>query len=211
MCDDPAKLRILIVDDHPMIRAGLQSMLQHRKDVLRVRDAANGEEALEILATESFDLVLLDLRMPGLSGAPLIGRIHSMAPALHILVFSGFASEEEVFKAFQSGARGYILKGSSDEEIHKAIQSIQQGHRWMPPVIATLYGERLQRCALSEREREILHLLAKGFDNHSIANALRISERTVRNRITDLHTKLGVDDRLQAILVAIQRGLVSLE
>lgn len=206
---DSARLRILIVDDHPIIRFGLRAAFQCREYVSLVSEAASGEQALATLATQAFDFVLLDLRMPGLSGAPLIQEIHRLYPLLHILVFSGFASEEEVFAAFQSGARGYILKGSSDAEIDAAIKWVEQGHRWIPPVIATRYGERLQRSGLTKRERETLQLLAEGLDNRSIANALHISESTVRNRITDLLAKLEANDRLQAVLLAMQRGLVS--
>lgn len=204
-----ASTRILLVDDHPIVRMGLKAMFEARKDVSLVSEAADGPQALALLRTQTFQIALLDLRLPGLCGPALIEQIRHINPNIRIIVFSGFASEEEVFAAFQAGARGYIQKCCGNDEINAAVQAVLQGHRWMPPVIAALYSERLQRQEITPREREILHLLSAGMNNRSIANTLHVAESTIRNRISALFAKLGTNDRMKAVAIATQRGLVS--
>ena len=191
-----------------MIRTGLRTVLERCEEVALVREAPGGEEALTLLAEQSFDLLLLDFRMPGLSGVPLLKRISSVQPDLRVLVFNCSATEEEIFSAFQAGALGYITKDSDREEILEAMLQVHRGHRWLPTVIAGRYVERLQRNALTVREQELLQLLAAGMDNHSAADVLGISESTVRNRMTGLLSKLEAHDRLQAVIFALRRGLI---
>jgi len=202
-------IRLLIVDDHPVVRAGLSSMLGKHKNVQISGVAATAEEAFEVLGSRPVDVVLLDLRMPKISGIEALRIIAKQPSPPRVLVLSSFEFEEEIFRAVEAGARGYLLKEMSGDEIVAAIVAVHAGKRYFPPSIAARLSERKHRSTLSAREVEILELLAKGLTNKEIGQAFGISKHTVRNQIYSITQKLDVADRTEAASVAIKQGIIS--
>ena len=202
-------IRLLIVDDHPVVRAGLSSMLTKHKGIQIAGVAASAEEALAVLAARTVDVILLDLRMPRMSGIDALHVIAKQPSPPRVLILSSFEFEEEIFRAVKAGARGYLLKDMSRDEIVAAITAVHAGKRYFPPAIAARLAERKLRSTLSAREVEILELLAKGLTNKEIGKALGISRHTVRNQIYSITQKLEVADRTEAASVAIKQGIIS--
>jgi len=201
-------IRLLIVDDHPVVRAGLSSMLGKHKDLELSGVAASAEEAAAIVARRSVDVVLLDLRMPKVNGIDAIHlfRQHSAPP--RVIILSSFEFEEEIFRAVQAGARGYLTKEMSRDEIVAGIVAVHAGKEYFPPAIAARLAERNHRSSLSPRELEILELLSKGLTNKEIGQAFGISKHTVRNHINNITQKLDVTDRTEAASVAMKQGII---
>lgn len=201
-------IRILVVDDHPVVRAGLASMLSTIPG-LEVRGAASsGEEALELIDTENPDVLLLDLRMPGMSGIELLRSIRALPYSPKALVLTSYESDEEIYRAIEAGAQGYLLKSTPQAEIVAAIQAVNDGRHYIPPRIAARLAERMVRSTLTQRELEILEMVVRGLTNRQIGNALGISENTARNHINSIIRKLDVSGRTEAATAAIQQGLV---
>lgn len=203
------KIRIFIVDDHPVVRAGLTSMLGTQQEVEVVATASSGDAAIEALETTTADVMLLDLRMPGLSGVKTIQDIRRSAHPIRIIVLTSFETDEDIFRAIQSGAQGYLLKDTSLKEMIEAIKTVYAGKRYIPRDIAARLAERMMRTELTPRELEILHMLAKGLTNKQIAKVLSISNNTVKNHVNSVIEKLEVCDRTEAATTAIQRGIIS--
>jgi DNA-binding NarL/FixJ family response regulator len=203
-------IRLLIVDDHPVVRAGLSSMLGKQPAVKLVGTAASAEEALLLLGHCAVDVVLLDLRMPKMSGIEALPLIRKMPAAPHVIILSSFEFEEEIYRAVQAGARGYILKETSGDDIVAAIVAVHSGRQFFPPGIASVLSERTQRSSLSPRELEILEMLSKGFTNKEIGRAFGISRYTVRNHVNSINQKLEVCDRTEAASVAMKQGIISI-
>jgi len=201
-------IRLLIVDDHPVVRAGLSSMLGKHKSIQIAGVAATAEEAFAVLASRHVDVILLDLRMPRMSGIDALHMLAKRASPPRVLILSSFEFEEEIFRAVQAGARGYLLKDMSRDEIVAAITLVHAGRQYFPPAIAARLAERKHRSSLSAREVEILELLAKGFTNKEIGEAFGISRHTVRNQIYSITQKLDVADRTEAASVAIKQGII---
>ena len=201
-------IRLLIVDDHPVVRAGLSSMLGKHRDLDLSGVAASAEEATAILARHPVDVVLLDLRMPKVNGIDAIHlfRRHSTPP--RVIILSSFEFEEEIFRAVQAGARGYLTKEMSRDEIVAGIVAVHAGKEYFPPSIAARLSERNHRSSLSPRELEILELLSKGLTNKEIGQAFGISKHTVRNHINNITQKLDVTDRTEAASVAMKQGII---
>ena len=206
-----ANIRILIVDDHPVVRAGLTSMLAMQPAVEVTGSVASGEEVLEILEKKSVDLVMLDLRMPGMNGIDTILAIKRKAIPVHIIVLTSYETDEDIYRAIQAGAEGYLLKNTSQREMSDAIHAVCAGSRYIPHSIASRLAERMTRSNLTPRELEILKILAKGLTNKQIGHVLGISENTVRNHINSIIEKLEVCDRTEATKTAIQRGLIDVD
>jgi DNA-binding NarL/FixJ family response regulator len=204
------RIRLLLVDDHPVVRAGLRTMLQQDPDVLVVGTAADGETALQLLDRTVADVVLLDLRMPGLSGLDVLRKIRQLFPSTRVLILSCFQFDEEIHRSVIYGAHGYLIKDVDCEEILDAIRSVHQGSTYFPRHIMERLDSRRSRPELTKREMEILELVAKGFTNKEIASALRLSQFTVRNHLNRITSKLEVADRTEAAFVAIQTGIVSI-
>ena len=202
-------IRILIVDDHIVVRLGLRTLIQSQDDMRVVADAANGHDAVELLATAMPDVILLDLRMPGGGGIEAVRKIRAIEPAAHILMLSSFGSEEDIYQAIQAGALGYLLKDTGSDELLKAIRRVYEGNTWLPPAIAARYAERLRRRELTHREMEILQCVFRGLTNKEIAYDLGVAENTVKNHINNLMVKLGAKDRTQAAHLALVRGLLT--
>ncbi len=204
-------IRIFIVDDHAVVRLGLQTMLESEPDIKVVGSAASGKEALKIIPSVMPDIVLTDLRMREMKGAAMLMELRLVCPQVRSIVLTTYHSDEDVFGAMKAGAMAYILKSSSLEQVTGAIRKVYAGEHWIPAHIAHQLAQRLSREPLSARETEILHLVARGMRNHEIGQALSISENTVRNHVVKLLEKLGVRDRTEATAVALQQGLVHLE
>ena len=201
-------IRLLIVDDHPVVRAGLSSMLGKHRDLDLLGVAASAEEALAMLAIRQIDVVLLDLRMPKINGIDAIPMFLRHIPPPRIIILSSFEFEEEIFRAVQAGARGYLLKEMSRDEIVAGILAVHAGKQYFPPVIAARLAERNHRSSLSPRELEILELLSRGLTNKEIGEAFGISKHTVRNHINNITQKLEVSDRTEAASVAMKQGII---
>jgi DNA-binding NarL/FixJ family response regulator len=202
-------IRLLIVDDHPVVRAGLSSMLGKQPGLKLVGAAAGAEEALLLLEHCPADVVLLDLRMPKISGIEALQSLRRLPCPPQVVVLSSFEFEEEIYRAVQAGARGYLLKEMSCDQIVAAIVAVHSGKQYFPPAIAARLSERRSRSSLSPRELEILEMLSRGFTNKEIARAFGISRYTVRNHINSINQKLDVCDRTEAASVAMKQGIIS--
>jgi RNA polymerase sigma factor (sigma-70 family) len=203
------KIRLLIVDDHPIVRFGLTALLSLHCDIEMAGTAESGRAALDLLRNTPVDIVLIDLRMPGFSGIETLERIREIAPAVRSIVLSSFELDEEIYAAVKAGAKGYLHKEAPAEEILKAIRSVHAGRRAFPRRIAERLSNESMTAGLSPREREVLQLVAKGLTNKEVANTLNISQFTVRNHLNHITEKLEVTDRTEAIFVAIQTGLIA--
>jgi DNA-binding NarL/FixJ family response regulator len=203
-----APIRILIVDDHPVVRVGLSSMLGVQPGITVAGSAANGTDAVELARTLVPDLALVDLRMPGMSGVEIIRALRKQCVSLRILVLTSFETDEDIYSAVKAGADGYLLKNSTQQEMMEAIRVVCSHGRYFTPHIAARLAERLGRSELTPREHEILCLLAKGLSNKQIGRLLRISDNTARNHVNNILEKLGAKSRTEAAILAIQQGLV---
>lgn len=186
-------------------------MLESAGDFTVVGMAGSAAEALEALPDVSADVVLLDLRMPGMDGLEFLTTIGRRSSRLKVVVLTNYHSDEDVFRAFQAGAMAYLLKTSSDEELFTAIRNVQAGIRCVPPSIAQQLAERLAQTALTPRELEVLSYVVSGLTNREIGSILFISDKTVRNHVISVLDKLGAKDRTEASTIALRRGLISLE
>src|SRR6266700_224621 len=199
-------IRILIVDDHPVVRAGLTSMLATQPGLEVVDSVSSGEEALDMLERQRLDVVLLDLRMPGMNGIDTLLAIKRKAIPVHVIVLTSYETDEDIYRAVNAGAEGYLLKNASLREMVEAIRAVRAGNRYIPRRIASRLAERMTRSNLTARGLGILKILTKGRTNKQIASARGISDNTVRNHINSIIEKLEVSDRTEASTTAIQRG-----
>jgi two-component system, NarL family, response regulator len=203
-----SKIRILIVDDHPVVRAGLTSMLATQPELEVVGSASSGEEALAMLGETAPDLILLDLRMPGMDGLSTLRALGKRPAAPKTIVLTSFETDEDIYRAVQAGARGYLLKNTQQQEIVDAIRAVHAGKRHIPPRIAARLADRMTRSNLTARELEILEMLSKGLTNKQIGVALGISDNTARNHVNSIIEKLEVSDRTEAATAAIEQGII---
>jgi two-component system NarL family response regulator len=204
-------IRIFIVEDHHVVRMGLQVMLRGEPDMSVVGTAASAADALSQLKSLEVDVLLTDLRMPDMSGVALLAELARIHPEIRTAMLSNYHSDEDVFNAVKAGAKAFILKTATMEEILEAIRVVHTGSRWIPTHIAKQLADRVSRAQLSTRETQILQLVARGMRNREIGEKLFISENTVRNHILNLLQKLGTTHRTEAVALAIQQGLVRLE
>ncbi len=211
-------IRILIADDHPVVRDGLAAMLGTQPDFEVVATAGNGQEAVRLAAELKPDVVLLDLEMPELDGVEALARMRAASPVVRALVFTAFDTDERILGAVRAGAQGYLLKGAPRDELFRAVRVVSQGGSLLQPVVASKLLKRMANPAgadppparLTSREAEVLRLLAQGQANKEIAVALVISERTVKFHVSAILSKLGASNRTEAVRLAVQRGLVAL-
>ncbi len=206
----PAAIRLLIVDDHPAFRAGLVALLADQPELRVVAECGDGREAVELYRRERPDVVLMDLRLPGLSGVEAILAIRQDHPEARVIVVTTYDADEDIYRAIQSGAKSYLMKDMSKAEIVGTIRAVHAGKERLPPTIADRLAERRRRPELTLREVEVLQLVAKGRSNKEIASGLSIAEDTVKSHLKTLFAKLGVQDRTAAAICAIRHGIVPL-
>jgi DNA-binding NarL/FixJ family response regulator len=204
-------IRIMVVEDHHIVRHGLVALLRTVDGFEIVAEAANGEEAVQLYDRFLPDITLMDLRLPVMSGVEAITRIRRKFPEARIIVLTTFDGDEDIYRALQAGARGYLLKGMNSDELIEAIHGVHSGKSRIPSVVAERLAERMHGQALTERETDVLQLIVSGKSNRDIAAGLFISESTVKTHINSLLGKLGVSDRTQAATTALQRGIVHLD
>jgi two-component system NarL family response regulator len=202
-------IRLLIVDDHPIVRFGLNALLGLNEDIDVVGTAGSGDEAIAFLKEHAVDVLLVDLRMPGCSGIETLKRIREVAPQSRSIILSSFEYDEEIYGAVKAGAQGYLHKESRAEEILNAIRLVHAGKRAFPRRIADRLSNNKMTAGLSPREREILELVSKGLTNKEVANTLQLSQFTVRNHLNHITEKLEASDRTEAIFIALQTGIIT--
>ncbi len=205
------KLRLLLVDDHAVIRMGLAGSLNLEPDLTVVGEAGKGGQAVELHRKLRPDVVLMDFRLPDMTGVEATRMICREFPEARVLMLTVHEGEEDVYSAMQAGALGYVQKSIGWKELLAAIRNVSMGERYLPADLAARLKERLGREPLSERELEVLHLIVRGQSNKEIGVSLNISDVTVKRHITHILEKLGVLDRTQAAIAAIQRGIVHLD
>ena len=210
MANAPTAIKVLIVDDHPVVRLGLRTMLESEENISVTATAGSAREALAAVEKQLPDVVLMDLRMPEMEGAAAIAELRRIVPNIRILVLTNYEEDEYIFRALQAGAMGYLLKSTPQEEIVQAVAMVHQNKRCVPPNIAKRLLETIAREELSQRELEVLKLVAGGLTNKQIAQQLFISAKTARNHVASCLVKLGVNDRTEAATTAVRRGLIRL-
>jgi DNA-binding NarL/FixJ family response regulator len=204
-------IRILIVDDHHIVRQGLAALLKTVPGFEVVGEASDGEQAVELHRKHRPDVTLMDLRLPKMNGVEAITKIRQEFTAARIVVLTTFDGDEDIYRALQAGAKGYLLKGMDLAELSEAIRTVHAGRTRIPPRVAEKLAERMSGATLTAREMEVLRLIVAGKSNKDIGNALFISEATVKTHVNSLLSKMGVEDRTQAATTALQRGLVHLD
>ena len=204
-------IRILVVDDHTVVRQGLVALLNTVPDLTVVAEASDGEQAVDAHRRHRPDVTLMDLRLPKLAGADAISVIRQESPGARIIVLTTFDGDEDIYRALQAGAKGYLLKGTDADELTAAIRSVYAGKSKIPAFVAEKLAERMGGPALTSRELEVLRRIVAGRSNKEIASDLHISEATVKTHINSLLSKLNVSDRTQAATTALQRGIVHLD
>lgn len=208
--ENPANIRVMIIDDHPVVRAGLASMLGTQPGMTVVGSASSGLEALASLDKIAPDVILMDLRMPGMSGLEAIRAINSRQNPPRIIVLTSFDTDEDIYQSVGAGALGYVLKDTPQDQLIEAIYLVHDNKRYFPADIAARLTQRMMRSNLTPREHQILQLVAKGLTNKEIGRACGISDNTARNHVNSIIEKLDVSDRTEAATIAIRQGLVSI-
>ena len=210
MARDTGRIRVLVVEDHFMVRVGLAAIINSQPDLATVAEAKNGLEGVELFRQHRPDVTLMDLRIPGLDGVKAISAILKESPQARIIVISTYGGDEDIFRAMQAGARGYYQKHVDGQELLNAIRAVHAGECRVPPEIAARLAQRTARAELSPRELQVLELMARGLSNRAIAAELDISDGTVRVHVSHLLAKLGCGKRAQAVSEAFQRGYIHL-
>jgi DNA-binding NarL/FixJ family response regulator len=211
-------IKILIVDDHPVVREGIGAMLKREPDFKIVGEAANGVEAVEKARELSPDVILMDLRMPEMDGVEAITKIKEERPETKFIILTTYSDDEYIFKGIAAGARAYLLKDAPRDELFKAIRAVYRGESLIQPVVASRVLDKLAELSkrnpsaetLSDREIEVLRLMAKGVSNSNIAEQLSITQSTVKTHITSIFQKLNVTTRTEAVTTALRRGIIQL-
>ena len=202
-------IRISIVDDHPVVCAGLTSMLSAHPQLEVVGSAASGEEALALVRQDPPHVILLDLRMPGMDGVEVLHAFKQMNATSRVIILTSFEKDEDIYRAIRAGAQGYLLKDTTESEMIAAIFVVDAGKRYIPRHIAARLADRMMRSDLTPRELQTLELVALGSTNKEIARELNISDNTVRHHVNSIMDKLQVSDRTEAVATAIRKGVLS--
>ena len=204
-------IQIMVVDDHHIVRQGLVALIATLPDMKVIAQAADGVQAVELFRTHRPDVTLMDLRLPNKNGVEAIHEIRQEFPGARIIVLTTFDGDEDIYRALQAGAKGYLLKGMNADELMEAIRTVHAGKSRIPAVVAERLAERMGGPSLTGRELEVLKSIVGGRSNKEIAGELFISEATVKTHINSILSKLGVSDRTQAATTALQRGIVHLD
>ena len=211
MSTNPNLIRILTVDDHPLLREGIAALVKAESDMEIVAEASDGEEAIKQFRRHRPDVTLMDIQMPNLNGIEAISRIRNEFPGAKIIVLSTYSGDVQVLLAIKAGARGYIVKGHVHRELLNAIRVVHAGHKRIPPEIAAELAEHAADDPLSSREIDVLRLVAAGNANKQIADKLSIEETTVKSHISSILSKLSANDRTHAVTIGLQRGIIELD
>jgi len=207
----PEQIRVMLVDDHPAFRTGLAALIENEPDLKVVAEAGNGTEALQIFQERLPDVVLMDLRLPGMGGVETTMAIRKQFPEARVIILTTFDTDEDIYRAIQSGAKSYLLKDTPNVELAATIRAVYKGEQILPPKVANRLARRLQRADISEIEMEVLQQLMKGRSNKEMALSLFVTEDTIKARLKTLFSKLKVHDRTEAAICAIRNGIVHLE
>lgn len=213
------RIKILLVDDHPMVRDGLAANIETQSDMEVVGQAGDGQEGLRLAKLLKPDVVLMDLQMPKMGGVEAIKKIHAENPDVEVIILTTYDSDEHIFSGLEAGAKGYLLKGASREDLFKAIRAASRGESLLEPAVASKLVERFTQLSkkgpaddtLSDRELEVLGLMAKGYRNKEIARDLVITEKTAKAHVSNILSKLGASDRTEAVTMGLKRHLIKLE
>lgn len=208
MTDTTPRIRILAVDDHPMLREGLASVIEAQPDMVLIGEASNGREALESFRVHRPDVTLMDLQMPDMNGIDAINAIRGEFPEARIVVLTTYKGDVQALRALKAGAAGYLLKSMLRKELLETIRAVHAGRRRVPPEIATEIAEHAADDALTEREIAVLKRVAVGSANKQIASLLGISEETVKAHMKNILAKLSANDRTHAVTIALNRGII---
>jgi DNA-binding NarL/FixJ family response regulator len=204
----PKQIRIMTVDDHPLLREGIAAVLEDEPDMVLVAEATNGDDAIRSFRQHRPDVTLMDIQMPGMSGIDAMTAIRTEFPTARFIVLTTYQGDVQALRALKAGASGYLLKSMLRKELLETIRIVDSGRRRIPPEVAAELADHLADDALSEREMEILRQVASGNSNKLIASQLRISEATVKGHMKNILSKLGANDRTHAVTIAIKRGFI---
>lgn len=207
---EPGVIRVLIADDHPVVCLGLLGIINGQSDMVVVAQARTGAQAVALARKHSPDVILMDLRMPEMSGVEAIKAIRAERPDSAVIVLTTYQGDEDIRKAISAGAQAYLVKGMSHLKLLDAIRSVRAGQQYFPRSIRNIVPAKLNRSALSPRELDILRLIVKGLNNQEIADVLSITRGTVKWHVNIILRRLDVNDRTQAVIVAVQRGIVDI-
>jgi DNA-binding NarL/FixJ family response regulator len=208
---EPSKIRVMLVDDHFAVRMGMAASLKFEDDIEVVAEAGSGEEALTLYREHRPDIAIMDWRLPGMSGVEALTAIRKEFPKARIMMLSVYEGEEDVYQAMKAGAAAYVLKSADREEVLQAIRTVHRGGKFLPPLLAARMADRVTRGTLTEREQGVLERIVEGHSNKEIAAQLGLAEITIKQHVSSILVKLGVQDRTQAATAAIQRGIVHFE
>lgn len=206
-----ARIRVIVADDHPVVRNGLAGVISQQPELELVAEAGNGRQALALYREHRPDVVLMDLRMPDMDGVSAIRAIRSEFPDARILALTTYEGDVDIHRALEAGARGYLIKDMLLTDVLSAIRAVHRGERVIPPAVAVRLAEFTPRTDLSEREVEVLRLVARGLSNRDVANVIGRTDETVKVHLKNIFTKLGVADRTEAVTLAISRGIFHLD
>lgn len=210
MLDSSNPIRVLIADDHPIVRQGLVALLEQEPDISVVAQAGDGQEAVKMFCQHQPDVVLMDLRMPQMDGVAAISVICAEFAKAQIVVLTTYDGDEDIYRGLRAGAKGYMLKNAEPDQLFAAIRTVFAGKKYIPPTVGAKLAERMDNPQLSDRELEVVRLIATGQSNQKISTLLHISESTVKFHVNNILCKLGVNDRTQAAIAALKRGIASL-
>jgi DNA-binding NarL/FixJ family response regulator len=207
---EPAHIRILSVDDHPLLREGIATIIKMQPDMVLVAQSCNGTEAIQHYRTHRPDVTLMDLRLPDLSGIDAMIAIRAEFPDARVIILTTFEGDVEIQRALEAGARGYLLKNMPPSELAEVIRQVHAGKKRVPPEVASHLAEHMSDEALTPREIDVLRQIAGGNRNRDIGDRLFISEETVKVHVKHIMDKLGATDRTQAVAIAVRRGFIQL-
>jgi DNA-binding NarL/FixJ family response regulator len=210
MSSDPRLIRILTVDDHPLLRKGIAALVNAEPDMKLVAEASNGQEAIGSFRVHRPDVTLMDIQMPSFNGIEAICDIQSEFPDARIIVLTTYTGDAQVLRALKAGARGYVLKGHVHRELLETIRAVHAGQKRIPPDVATQLAEHAADDELTSRELDVLRLIASGNSNKLIADQLSIGEATVKSHVTNILSKLGANDRAHSVTIGLKRGIIEL-
>ena len=205
-----ATIKILVAEDHEIVRDGICAIANQQPDITVIAEAGNGEQAVSLYREHQPDVMLTDLRMPIMEGVEAIAKIKAEFSTAKIIILTTYDTDEDIYRGLKAGAKGFLLKDTTSEELAKAIRTVDRGQKYVPPHIAIKLAERINSSELTSREMQVLRLLAQGKSNYEISTDLTITEGTVKFHVNNILSKLEVSDRTQAVITAFKRGLARL-